>query len=258
MAVLDTVATALLVCFRWLARRSRILGRDWTLRVTTYPSKARSRFGDGRLGEVRLCGRNSGGGRWGSGHVRCVSAGCGHTSAIARWRLGGTRRGVGSFTWLVDFAPTGGEDTLEGESGRTLFSERGRFLQDPPGSAPRCPEASASFFRSVQKAPDLSDGGLRLPHTPDGLYHFETPLTFAACKAVTLGDARHCCLTAPKKIIMKLHVNWGHASAQQMRRVLVDSEGNNAHLLTCVGEVLAGLRGGATCSGGGDPDSGHV
>ena len=38
---------------------------------------------------------------------------------------------------------------------------------------------------------------------------------------------------------MKLHVNWGHASAQQRKRASVDSEGNNVHLLTCVDEVLA-------------------
>ena len=38
---------------------------------------------------------------------------------------------------------------------------------------------------------------------------------------------------------MKLHVNWGHASAQQLARALVDSAGNNAHLLTRVDEVLA-------------------
>ena len=30
---------------------------------------------------------------------------------------------------------------------------------------------------------------------------------------------------------------WGHASAQQLRRVLVDAGGDNMHLLTCVDEV---------------------
>ena len=38
---------------------------------------------------------------------------------------------------------------------------------------------------------------------------------------------------------MKLHVTWGHASAQQLKRVLVDSEGNNAHFPTSVDEVPA-------------------
>ena len=36
---------------------------------------------------------------------------------------------------------------------------------------------------------------------------------------------------------MKLHVNWGHASAQQLNRVSAGPDGNNLHLLTCVGEV---------------------
>ena len=37
---------------------------------------------------------------------------------------------------------------------------------------------------------------------------------------------------------MKLHANWGHASAQQLKRALVDSDENNMHLLTCADEVL--------------------
>ena len=62
---------------------------------------------------------------------------------------------------------------------------------------------------------------------------------------------------------MKLHVCWGHTSAQQLKRVLVDSEGNNMHLVPCVDEVLArcevpDLRDGATCSGGGDLVCGRV
>ena len=37
---------------------------------------------------------------------------------------------------------------------------------------------------------------------------------------------------------MKLHVNWGRASGQQIKGVLVDSEGMNLHLLHDVDEVL--------------------
>ena len=37
---------------------------------------------------------------------------------------------------------------------------------------------------------------------------------------------------------MELHVNWGHASAQQLKRALVAAEGNSMHLLTCVDEAL--------------------
>ena len=38
---------------------------------------------------------------------------------------------------------------------------------------------------------------------------------------------------------MKLRPNRSHASAQQLEPVLVDSEGTNMHLPTCVDEVLA-------------------
>ena len=50
---LDTGATANLVCSRWLAHYNRILERRGIPRMSTYPSKARFRFVDGRLGEVR-------------------------------------------------------------------------------------------------------------------------------------------------------------------------------------------------------------
>ena len=51
---------------------------------------------------------------------------------------------------------------------------------DPSRGASKCPEASASFSHLVQKIPNMSDGGLHLPYTPDGLYRSETTLTFAA------------------------------------------------------------------------------
>ena len=81
----------------------------------------------------------------------------------------------------------------------------------------------------VREAPALSDGGLHLPDTPGGLHHYEPPLTCAACKARTLDDAEDGRLTDPKKIAMKLHAHWGHASAQPLTRVLLDSERNYAH-----------------------------
>ena len=81
------------------------------------------------------------------------------------------------------------------------------FREDPSRSVSICPEASASFSYLAHKCPDLSDGRLHLPYTPDGLYRFETPRKFAACKTVTLGDAQDGKLTDPKKIAMELHVD---------------------------------------------------
>ena len=53
VVVSDTGATANLVCSSCLPRHKRIPDRRGIPRVTTYPSKARFRFGDGRLGEIR-------------------------------------------------------------------------------------------------------------------------------------------------------------------------------------------------------------
>ena len=41
----------------------------------------------------------------------------------------------------------------------------------------------------------------------------------------------------PQKVEMKLHINWGHASDTQIRRVLVDAEGDTQCLIQHVGDV---------------------
>ena len=53
VGVLDSGATANLVCCSCLAHQKRILERHGIPRVTAYPARARFRFEEGRLGEVR-------------------------------------------------------------------------------------------------------------------------------------------------------------------------------------------------------------
>ena len=52
-AVLDVGAAAYSVCFRRLVGHNRILQREGFRPVSTYPTSARFKFGDGRLGEIR-------------------------------------------------------------------------------------------------------------------------------------------------------------------------------------------------------------
>ena len=111
------------------------------------------------------------------------------------------------------------------------------FRRDPSRSASKCPEESASIAYLAHKRPNLAHGGLHFPQTPESLYRFESPRTSAACTAVAPGDARDGSLTDPKYIAMELNVNWGRATAQQLKRVPVDSEGNNLHLINNVDEV---------------------
>ena len=70
--------------------------------------------------------------------------------------------------------------------------------------------------------PTLPNGSLRLPCGEDGLYQFDPPRTFSACKAGTWEAALHGRLSDSRTIITKLRVNWGHASAHQLERVSVD------------------------------------
>ena len=94
---------------------------------------------------------------------------------------------------------------------------------------------SASYFEwaFVGNTPNLSNGGLHLPYAEAELYQFEPPHASSGCKAAALGDSMDGCLSGPKKIVMKLHVSRGHASAHQLKRVLVDSIGAFAHLCGC-------------------------
>ena len=77
-----------------------------------------------------------------------------------------------------------------------------------------------------------------MPLSEDGLYRFEPPRVLPACAAVTLGDARDGSASDHRKVITKLHVNRGHASSHQLKRVLVESDGGNSHSANHVDEVL--------------------
>ena len=84
----------------------------------------------------------------------------------------------------------------------------------------------------------MPDGGLREPYAEEGLYCFELPQTASDCKSVTPGDAIAGREFAPKEIITKPHVSWGHVSARQLGWGSVDSGGENMHLVDYVGAVL--------------------
>ena len=56
--------------------------------------------------------------------------------------------------------------------------------------------------------------------------NFTPPKLLSAYRAVTLRDAGNSDLSGPSTIITKLHVDWGHASATQIKRVLVDAKGD--------------------------------
>ena len=86
--------------------------------------------------------------------------------------------------------------------------------------------------------PNLSHGGVHFPPSEGGLYRFESPQTFSACRAFTLGGARDGCLSDPKNITTKLHVNWGHAAATELKRLLVDSNRDDARRVNEAEDVL--------------------
>ena len=101
------------------------------------------------------------------------------------------------------------------------------------------PKLMASYFEwaFIDKRPDLANGSLHLRLSDNGSYRFQLPQTFSACRAVTLSDARDGWQSAPEKIIAKLHVHWGHPSAQQLGRVWAHSDSGNMQLFNYVDEA---------------------
>ena len=62
-------------------------------------------------------------------------------------------------------------------------------------------------------------------------------IPFRPARQLDRGGPLSGCVSDPKEIVMKLHVGGGHASAQQLKRALVNSDGDNAHLANHVHEV---------------------
>ena len=73
----------------------------------------------------------------------------------------------------------------------------------------------------MNKRPDLSNGGLHLSYSGDGLFRFEYPHIRSACKSVSSGVADGC-LSDPNEIIVELNVRGGRASDQRLKRVSAD------------------------------------
>ena len=105
------------------------------------------------------------------------------------------------------------------------------------GGGPKFP-ALCSEWALVNSRPTFPNSCSHVPLAGDGLRRFEPPRTFSACENATLGRAMDGCPSDPKKIFTKLHVNWGHGSAQQLGRVSVDSDGGNMYSVKYVDEVF--------------------
>ena len=161
--VSDTGATANIVCFSWLAHRNRIVEQRGIPRVTTYPAKARTRIGDGRLGGVR--------------HTADIPAG-----------IAGDREMFTAFALDSDIPALLRKGFMEALGGQLDFSRgslnlRRQRVRTPPrvnragqyilsvvdfrkgqsGSATKCPRASVSVLQLAQKSPDMLDRGLHSP-----------------------------------------------------------------------------------------------
>ena len=78
---------------------------------------------------------------------------------------------------------------------------------------------------------------MHFQHRQDGLYQPELPTSFPACKEAELGGALDPGVSDQEKIVMKLRVVWGHASAQHMKLNPSDADGDNQRLLARAGEV---------------------
>ena len=176
VVVLDTGATANLVCRAWVANRNLFLGELGMEKVRLYPSAARFKFGDGRIGEVQYAANITVGiaGRKGTFTAFVMDA---EIPALLRK---GALEALGA---QLDFA----KDTLllerHGICVPLGLNAMGHYIMSVAefgrGGTKRTrgPQFSASYFEwpLMDQRPDLSDGGLHLPMKESGLLRFSTP-----------------------------------------------------------------------------------
>ena len=238
VVVLDTGLTANSVSYNWLGSLNLFLEEKGIAKAAPYPSPGRFKFGDGRAGEVKravdiMVGNT---GREGAFAALALDA------EIPTFLRKGALEALGD---QLDFENDVLSPWRHGVRGPLNANEMGHYVlsvvefsKGPPRSDRR-PILAASCFEwpFLGKRPDLSGGGLHLPLVVNGLLRFVPPKDFSACTAATLGDAWGDSTSDPEKIITKLHVNGGHASATQLIRVSVGSEGGNSHSANFADEV---------------------
>ena len=78
--------------------------------------------------------------------------------------------------------------------------------------------------------PRMPRGCARFPNLADGQYHFLALGHFDVCKAAVRTDAMDSSAENARGVAKKLHVNWGHTSAHQLKRTLVHAERANNRL----------------------------
>ena len=66
----------------------------------------------------------------------------------------------------------------------------------------------------------------------------DTPI-HTALTSSTLGEAVDGEKSDPREIVRKLHVNWGHASSQQLKRAMAEADGRANSLTQYVDEVVS-------------------
>ena len=151
-----------------------------------------------------------------------------------------------SLRGCLDFA----QQTLAlGKTGKVIplpMSDMGHYILGVVDFPARVHSASLLQWTPLNRAARLMDlmrdGDFRWsedpePPTSPSALSFQTPQFFSACKAVILRDAGSGEISDPNKVIMKLHINWGHVSGTQFKRVLVDAEGDTQSLLQHVDGV---------------------
>ena len=164
VVALDTGATANLVRRAWLANHNQFLERMGMEKAHLYPSAARFKFGDGRIGEVQY-----------AANITIGIAGCKGTftafvmdAGIPALLRRGALEALGA---QMDFA----KDTLllerRGICVPLGLHSMGHYIMGGAefgrGGTKRTrgPQFSASYFEwsLMDQRPDLSDGGLHLP-----------------------------------------------------------------------------------------------
>ena len=204
MVILDSEATANLVCFQWLRRHNELLASRGFPAASTYQAHATFKFGDGRTGEVCHAADIA----VGVASIKGASTAFASDSDIPALL---SKRALEASQGCLDFvrhAPT------LGTNGKVIplqMSEVGHFILSAADFSQ--PTYSASLFHFAAKTRErrlrylMRNGGFRWVEEPQVPARsvsdkFTPPQLFSACMAAALRDAGNAESSGPKKSIM--------------------------------------------------------
>ena len=221
VAILDPGPKGNLARLKWLKDGIPLHAKHGFPPSDTYASTADLKFGNGCLGQGH--------------HATYVPAAICRLSARARKRPGHRKRRKGSSR----LAKSGVRAPVRSNAVGHYVLSAARLDKLSASPYPRGDTRTAAWFRrdNAFAGHGFPAFGISRSESKGEQRHLKAPLSFQACTAVMFEAALHLRPQGARGIARKLHLNLGHASSQQLKRVPVDADRANKSLLDVLDDV---------------------